>query len=74
MQVQLLTALVRLEEIPASAVKEVYMLLGDESHGIRHAVAELVAGLLQEQGERALKQVCQVLLWFALHTSRCASC
>ncbi|GAB4819997.1 hypothetical protein N2152v2_007043 [Parachlorella kessleri] len=54
--VQLLTALVRLEEIPASAVKEVYTLLGDESPSIRHAVAELVAGMLEEQGERALKQ------------------
>lgn len=52
--------LVREEEVPVGSVREVYTLLGDDSHGIRHAVAELVAGMLEEQGERALARQGQV--------------
>jgi len=35
----------------------VYELLADESHAVRHAVAELVSAMLQEQGQAVLAQV-----------------
>lgn len=43
--------------LTAHSAGQVYTLLGDDSASIRHAVAELVAGMLEEQGEKALKQV-----------------
>eukprot|EP00887_Chlorella_sp_A99_P000272 scaffold13.g272.t1 len=52
--VQLITLLVQLEELPAENVREVYRLLGDESHAIRHAASELVASLLEGQGAALL--------------------
>lgn len=57
LQVQLLTLLVRLEEVPAKQVRDVYKLLLDDSYAIRHAAAELVADMLEESGERHLGQV-----------------
>ena len=57
MQVQLLTVLVRLEEVPASQVRDVYKLLLDDSYAIRHAAAELVTDMLEESGQRHLAQV-----------------
>ena len=42
--------------LPAQ-VREVYRLLVDSSASIRHAAAELVAGMLQEQGQRFIAQV-----------------
>lgn len=42
-------------------VREVYRLLVDSSTHIRHAAAELVAGMLEEQGKRFLAQVCTSL-------------
>lgn len=56
-QVQLLTVLVRLEEVSASQVRDVYKLLLDDSHAIRHAAAELVTDMLEESGQRHLTQV-----------------
>lgn len=53
-QVQLVTSLVKLEEIEPEAVREVYRLLVDSAAGIRHAAAGLVAGLLEDQGARFL--------------------
>lgn len=57
MQVQLLTVLVRLEEVPLSQVRDVYKLLLDDSHAVRHAAAELVTDMLEESGQRHLAQV-----------------
>ena len=57
MQVQLLTVLVRLEEVPAKQVRDVYKLLLDDSYAVRHAAAELVADMLEESGQRHLAQV-----------------
>lgn len=54
--VQLLTVLVRANEIPATSVKEVYTLLGDASYSIRHAVADLLAEILEDQGGHVLRQ------------------
>lgn len=34
---------------------QVYELLADESGAVRHAVAELVAAMLEEQGEAVMK-------------------
>lgn len=34
---------------------QVYELLADESHAVRHAVAELVAAMLEEQGRAVLE-------------------
>ena len=56
LQIRLITLLVRLDELPGENVKEVYRLLGDQSHGIRHAAADLVASMLEEQGRQALEQ------------------
>ncbi|KAL3143333.1 hypothetical protein ABBQ38_002169 [Trebouxia sp. C0009 RCD-2024] len=55
--VQLLTVLVRLEEVPLSQVRDVYKLLLDDSHAVRHAAAELVTDMLEESGQRHLAQV-----------------
>lgn len=57
MQVQLLTVLVRLEEVPPAQVRDVYKLLLDDSHAVRHAAAELVTDMLEESGQRHLAQV-----------------
>lgn len=54
--VQLLTVLVRLEEVPAKQVRDVYKLLLDDSYAVRHAAAELVADMLEESGQRHLAQ------------------
>lgn len=56
-QVQLLTVLVRLEEVPAKQVRDVYKLLLDDSYAVRHAAAELVSDMLEESGQRHLAQV-----------------
>lgn len=56
-QVQLLTALVRLEEVPPAQVRDVYKLLLDDSHAVRHAAAELVTDMLEKSGQRHLAQV-----------------
>lgn len=40
---------------------QVYELLADESHAVRHAVAELVAAMLERQGTALLAQVRRVL-------------
>jgi hypothetical protein len=56
-QVQLNTLLVRLREAQPSQFARVYELLADDSAAVRHAVAELVACALEEQG-RQLLQVC----------------
>lgn len=56
-QVQLLTLLVQLEEVPGKQVRDVYKLLLDDSYNIRHAAAELVADMLEESGQRHLGQV-----------------
>ncbi len=53
-QVQLVTTLVKVEEVEPDAVREVYRLLVDSAAGIRHAAADLVADLLEEQGARFL--------------------
>ena len=42
---------------PREQVREVYQLLVDRSAPIRHAAAELTAGMLAEQGQRFLAQV-----------------
>ncbi len=42
---------------PRAALPQVYELLADESHAVRHAVAELVAAMLEEQGTALLAQV-----------------
>lgn len=42
---------------PLGALPQVYELLADESHAVRHAVAELVAAMLEEQGTALLAQV-----------------
>lgn len=47
----------RLEEVPAKQVRDVYKLLLDDSYAIRHAAAELVADMLEESGQRHLGQV-----------------
>ena len=39
-------------------VREIYRLLVDSSAPIRHAAAELVAGMLEEQGQRFIAQAC----------------
>lgn len=57
MQVQLLTLLVRLEEVPGKQVRDVYKLLLDDSYALRHAAAELVADMLEESGQKHLGQV-----------------
>lgn len=45
-------------------VRDVYRLLVDDSHAIRLAAADLVTGLLEEQGQRQLEQVISLnLLW-----------
>lgn len=72
-QVQLLTLLVRLEEVPGKQVRDVYKLLLDDSYAIRHAAAELVADMLEESGQRHLGQArllgtCYALLQLQLHT------
>ena len=54
-QVQLNTLLVRLKEAQPSQFARVYELLADESHALRHAVAELVASALEEQGQQVLQ-------------------
>ena len=54
---QLLTVLVRLEEVPAKQVRDVYKLLLDDSYAVRHAAAELVTDMLEESGQRHLAQV-----------------
>ena len=56
-QVQLLTLLVRLEEVPGKQVRDVYKLLLDDSYALRHAAAELVADMLEESGQKHLGQV-----------------
>lgn len=38
-------------------MREIYRLLVDSSAPIRHAAAELVAGMLEEQGQRFIAQV-----------------
>ncbi|EFN51942.1 hypothetical protein CHLNCDRAFT_139605, partial [Chlorella variabilis] len=53
--VQLNTLLVRLKEAQPSQFARVYELLADESHAVRHAVAELVASALEEQGQQVLQ-------------------
>ncbi|KAA6430018.1 MAG: hypothetical protein FRX49_00449 [Trebouxia sp. A1-2] len=58
--VQLLTVLVRLEEVPGHQVRDVYKLLLDDSYAVRHAAAELVADMLEESGQRHLAQVGKV--------------
>lgn len=68
MQVQLLTVLVRLEELPPAQVRDVYKLLLDDSHAVRHAAAELVTDMLEESGQRHLAQVV-ALLTFNLASS-----
>lgn len=69
MQVQLLTVLVRLEEVPLSQVRDVYKLLLDDSHAVRHAAAELVTDMLEESGQRHLAQV-MIFSSFNLLSSR----
>ena len=56
-QVQLLTLLVRLEEVPGKQVRDVYKLLLDDSYALRHAAAELVADMLEESGQKHLGRV-----------------
>lgn len=43
--------------VDVAQVREVYRLLVDSSAPIRHAAAELVAGMLEEQGQRFIAQV-----------------
>jgi hypothetical protein len=66
---------VRLKEAQPSQFVRVYELLADESAGIRHAVAELVASALQEQGRQLLQaRVLRSLLaagWLVLGYSPC---
>ncbi|PRW20268.1 sister-chromatid cohesion 3 [Chlorella sorokiniana] len=57
--IQLNTMLVRLKEAQASRFAQVYELLADESGAVRHAVAELVAAMLEEQGEAVIKTAAQ---------------
>lgn len=54
-QIQLITLLVSLGELPIESVREVYRLLGDDCHAIRHAASELVASMLEEMGRAALE-------------------
>ena len=72
-QVQLLTVLVRLEEVPAKQVRDVYKLLLDDSYAVRHAAAELVADMLEESGQRHLAQVTQLIAFKALLFARHAA-
>ena len=41
--------------LPTRLPPQVYELLADESHAVRHAVAELVAAMLEEQGRAVLE-------------------
>ncbi|PSC70800.1 sister-chromatid cohesion 3 [Micractinium conductrix] len=52
--VELNTLLVKLKEAQPSQFAQVYELLADDSHAVRHAVAELVAAMLDEQGAAVL--------------------
>ncbi len=76
MQVQLLTVLVRLEEVPAKQVRDVYKLLLDDSYAVRHAAAELVTDMLEESGQRHLAQVALtaliLLCFICLHSDLAA--
>ncbi len=54
LQIQLLTRLVKLDEVEGSAINDTYRLLVDEAGPIRHAAANLVANLLPSLGERQL--------------------
>ena len=65
-QVQLLTLLVRLEEVPGKQVRDVYKLLLDDSYAIRHAAAELVADMLEESGRRHLGQARPLVICYLL--------
>jgi hypothetical protein len=56
-QVELVTLLVRAEEVPPRAVADICRLLVDDAHSVRHAAAGLVADMLEEQGQRRLTQV-----------------
>ncbi|KAL4420809.1 hypothetical protein ABPG75_010465 [Micractinium tetrahymenae] len=54
--VELNTLLVKQKQAQPSQFAQVYELLADESHAVRHAVAELVAAMLEEQGAALLAQ------------------
>ncbi|GMH33633.1 hypothetical protein BSKO_01467 [Bryopsis sp. KO-2023] len=54
--VKILTKLVRAEELPFEAVRDIYKLLLDESPSLRHAAAELVCELLDEEVHKASVQ------------------
>ncbi|KAL4451286.1 hypothetical protein ABPG77_009358 [Micractinium sp. CCAP 211/92] len=54
--VELNTLLVKQKQAQPSQFAQVYELLADESHSVRHAVAELVAAMLEEQGTALLAQ------------------
>ena len=69
-QVQLLTVLVRLEEVPPAQVRDVYKLLLDDSYAVRHAAAELVTDMLEESGQRHLAQV--IILIVTRHVGSCS--
>ena len=56
LQVQLNTLLVSLREAQPGQYSRVYELLADASHAVRHAVADLVAAMLEEQGQQVLQQ------------------
>ena len=55
LQIELLTILVKLEELPSAQAAEVYRLLLDDSRAVRHAVAELVASVQEAQGQSFLQ-------------------
>ena len=55
LQIELLTILVKLEELPTAQAAEVYRLLLDDSRAVRHAVAELVASVQEAQGQSFLQ-------------------
>ena len=74
LQVKLLTVLVRLEEVPANQVRDVYKLLLDDSYAVRHAAAELVADMLEESGQRHLAQVLNTSGPLILYSSNMQTC
>ena len=55
LQIELLTILVKLDELPTAQAAEVYRLLLDDSRAVRHAVAELVASVQEAQGQSFLQ-------------------
>ncbi|KAK9861473.1 hypothetical protein WJX84_003608 [Apatococcus fuscideae] len=49
--IELLTTLVKIEELPRSQAHQVFKLLADDAPGIRHAAATLAAHMLEDEGQ-----------------------